>query len=115
MLTNTLSKALLASIAAGVATFATVPAQAETSRPQSVLVSYADLDLKSENGVSRLKKRIAFAAETVCGPADMLNYQSRMATAACEADAIAGANRGMVEVLADASAATGGGIRVARK
>lgn len=114
MLTNTLTKALLAATTAGVASLATVPAHAETSQPQSVLVSYADLDLKSENGQARLKKRIAFAAETVCGPADMLNYQSRMATAACESDAIASANRGMVEVFANADS-VGGAIRVARK
>lgn len=115
MLTRNLTKALLASITAGVATLAVAPAHAETSRPQSVMVSYADLDLKSDNGQARLKKRIAFAAETVCGPADMLNYQSRMATAACEGDAIASANRGLVEVLAENGDSVGGAIRVARK
>lgn len=109
-----ISKALLASTIAGLATFAMTPVHAETTSPRSMLVSYADLDLKSDSGQARLKKRIAFAAETVCGPADTFNYQSRMATAACETDAIASANRGMVEVFADASAG-GGSIRVSRK
>ena len=106
-----ISKALLASAAAGLATLAMAPVHAETTSPRSVLVSYADLDLKSDHG---LKKRIAFAAETVCGPADRFNYPSRMATAACEQDAVASANRGLVEVYADASAG-GGSIRVSRE
>ena len=108
MLTRTVSKALLASVAAGLVTFAMAPAHAEIGAPRSVVVRYSDLDLTSENGQARLHKRIAFAAETVCGPADMLNYQSRYATAACENDAIARANRGMVQVFAQA----GGTIRV---
>ena len=115
MFTRTLSKALLASLTAGAATFAMIPAaHAETSKARFVTVSYADLDLNTDTGKTRLEKRIAFAAETVCGPADTFNYQSRMATAACESDAIASANRGLVEVFADASAG-GGSIRVSRK
>lgn len=110
MFTRTISKALLASVAAGVATFAMAPLHAEMGAPRSVLVSYSDLDLKTEAGLGRLNKRIAFAAETVCGPADMLSYQSRQAIAACEGDAIANANRGLVQVFADAGNGT---IRVA--
>jgi UrcA family protein len=109
-----ITKALLASTVAGLATFAMAPVHAETTSPRSMLVSYADLDLKSDAGQTKLKKRIAYAAETVCGPADTFNYQSRKATAACESDAIATANRGLVEVYADASAG-GGAIRVSRK
>ncbi|HYZ47279.1 MAG TPA: UrcA family protein [Sphingomonas sp.] len=102
MFTRTAAKALLASVAAGLVTFAAIPAHAEIGAPRSVLVRYSDLDLTSETGKARLNKRIAFAAETVCGPADMLSYQSRMATAACQSDAIASANRGLVEVFAQA-------------
>lgn len=109
-----ISKALLASTIAGLATFAMTPVHAEISGPRSVLVSYADLNLKSDAGRARLERRIAFAAESVCGPADNRSYQSRMAIAACEADAIANATRGMVEVFAD-SGAGGGTIRVSVK
>ena len=108
MLTH-LSRALLASVTAGLVTFAISPAQAELNAPRSVVVRYSDLDLKSDAGRSRLNKRIAFAAETVCGHADDLSYYSRMSTAACEDRAIANASRGLVEVFANAE----GTIRVA--
>ena len=108
MLTH-LSRALLASVTAGLVTFAISPAQAELNAPRSVVVRYSDLDLKSHAGRSRLNKRIAFAADTVCGHADDLSYYSRMSTAACEDRAIANASRGLVEVFANAE----GTIRVA--
>jgi UrcA family protein len=102
MFTRTASKALLASVAAGLATFAVAPAQAEINAPRSVAVPFTDLDLKTEVGQSRLKKRIAFAAEIVCGPVDTLSYHSRQAVGACRTGAIDSASRGMVEVFADA-------------
>lgn len=111
MLTRNISRALLASIAAGLATFAMVPAHAELGAPRSVVVSFADLDLGSEAGQARLDRRIAYAAETVCGPVDMMNYQSRQALAACETDAITRAKGGMVQVFAQA----GNSIRVAAR
>lgn len=104
-----ISKALLASVTAGLVTFALSPAQAQMSAPRSVLVRYSDLDLKSDAGRTRLNKRIAFAAGTVCGPADTLSYDSRHNVAACEDRAIANASRGLVEVYASAE----GTIRVA--
>ena len=107
MFSRTITRALVASAAAGVATFSLTPAHAEIGAPRSVVVHYTDLDLTSEAGMSRLNKRIAFAAETVCGPADTLSYQSRMAIAACETDAITRANRGMVQVFAQARGAKG--------
>jgi UrcA family protein len=109
MFTRTVSKALLASAAAGLVTFAVAPAHAEIGAPRSMLVRYSDLDLQSDAGKTRLQKRIAFAAETVCGPADGLSYFSRQATAACEENAIANASRGMVQVFAQAG---GGTLRV---
>ena len=110
MFTRTASKALLASVAAGLVTFALTPAHAEIGAPRSMLVRYSDLDLQTASGKTRLQKRIAFAAETVCGPADGLSYFSRQATAACETNAISNASRGMVEVFAQAGNGT---IRVA--
>lgn len=109
MFTRFIPKALLASAAAGLATFALTPAQAELGAPRSVIVSYADLDLSSDSGRNQLKRRVAFAAETVCGPADRLSYHSKKAVGACQDNAIANASRGMVEVFANAK----GTIRVA--
>jgi len=109
MFARHISKALLASVAAGLVTFAISPAQAEMNAPRSVVVHYNDLDLKSDGGRATLNKRIAFAAGTVCGPADQLNYDSRRGVAACEERAIANASRGLVEVYASAE----GTIRVA--
>ena len=109
MFTLTASKALMASIAAGFVTFAVAPAHAELGAPRSVAVSFNDLDLKSDAGQARLTKRIAFAAETVCGPVDKLSYFSRRAVDACQDFAISNAKRTMVEVFAQA----GTTIRVA--
>ncbi|NNM78247.1 UrcA family protein [Sphingomonas sp. ID1715] len=109
MFTRFVPKALLASLAAGVATFAFAPAHAELGAPRSVAVSYADLDLKSDGGKAQLKKRIAFAAEIVCGPADNFSYFSKKSVAGCQDRAISNASRGMVEVFANAEST----IRVA--
>lgn len=111
MFTRTISKALLASVAAGLVTFAVAPAGAELGAPRSVAVSYTDLDLSSSYGKGILKKRIAFAAQTVCGPVDRLSYYSVKSVAACEENAIANATRGMVEVFAE----RGSTIRVSAK
>ncbi len=109
MFTRTVSKALLASAAAGLVTFAVAPAHAELNVPRSVAVPFGDLDLKTDVGQKRLMKRIAYAAETVCGPADTLSYHSRRLVAECRGETIASANQGLVEVFAQA----GTTIRVA--
>ena len=111
MFTRHISKALLASVTAAIATFAMSPAQAELDAPRTAIVRYNDLDLHSDAGRATLNKRIAYAAGTVCGPADQLNYDSRRGVAACEERAIANASRGLVEVYA--SADNKGSIRVA--
>ena len=109
MFNRFISKAVLASAVAGFATFALTPAHAELGTPRSVAVPYADLDLKSDNGRDQLKRRVAYAAETVCGPADQFSYYSKKSVGACQDRAIANASRGMVEVFATAE----GTIRVA--
>ena len=109
MFTRFASKALLASAAAALATFAVAPAHAELGAPRSVAVSFADLDLKTESGQKQLRKRVNFAAEVVCGPADTLSYHSKKSVGACQDNAISNASRAMVEVIAQA----GSTIRVA--
>lgn len=109
MTTRFTAKALLASVAAGLVTFTVAPASAELGVPRSVAVGYTDLDLKTPGGQDQLKRRIAYAAQTVCGPADTLSFASKKSVGACQTRAIANASRVMVEVFADA----GSTIRVA--
>jgi UrcA family protein len=109
MFTRFAAKPLLASAVAAAATFAVAPAHAELGAPRSVAVPYTDLDLKTETGQNQLRKRIAFAAEVVCGPADTMNYFSKKSVAACQDRAIANAGRAMVQVFANAEST----IRVA--
>ena len=87
-----------------------VPTVAQAQDAKSVTVSYADLDLATDNGQYRLGRRIAFAAETVCDLGEA-NYQLKLAqaTKACRVDSVAsvqpaylaaidGARRGTVTV-----------------
>jgi UrcA family protein len=109
MFTRHISKALLASVAAGLVTFAMTPAQAQLSEQRSVRVSFADLNLKSDAGREHLARRISNAADQVCGSADIRDFNGSEAVKLCRNDAIATANRGLVEVFAQA----GNSIRVA--
>lgn len=93
------ARALIASVAAGVATLALSPARAESDLPRSVAVSFADLNLKSDAGKARLERRIALAAATVCGPVDRLSMSDRRTNDDCRSRAIANAGRAMVEVV----------------
>lgn len=111
MVTYLVSRVLLASATAGLVTLAMAPARAEIGAPRSMVVHFGDLNLSSDSGRATLGRRIAFAAETVCGPVDSLSYFSRKAELACEDNAIANANRGLVQVFARA----GTSVRVAAR
>jgi UrcA family protein len=111
MFTRTISKALLASAAAGFLTFALSPAQAQSEEPRSVKVQFGDLNLKSDAGKERLSRRIAIAARTVCGPLEIRDLAASQQVFACRDDAIATANRGLVQVFANA----GNSVRVAAR
>jgi len=99
--------ALAALLAASALVAPTVGQAAETN---SVRVSYADLNLTSDFGRNSLQNRIAFAAETVCGPADLLREPFTQKVRECRTATIAdvqpayqaavnSARRGTVEVL----------------
>jgi|SRR5215210_3155839 len=87
-----------------------VPTVAQAQDAKSVTVSYADLDLATQDGEYRLGRRIAFAAETVCDLGEV-KYQLQLAqaTRVCRTDTLAsvqpaflaaldGARRGTVTV-----------------
>ena len=70
-------------------TFAMVdPALTET---QMLDVRYDDLNLASARGVATLDRRIARAADTVCGTADIRDLNGSRMVKACKASAILGA------------------------
>lgn len=65
--------AATAAVAASLVTLAigTAPARAETV---NVAVRYADLDLSTARGTATLNRRIALAADTICGPSSRVNH-----------------------------------------
>ena len=67
------------------ALLASVPAIAGA---KSVKVSYADLNLASMHGKAAFDRRIAAAAQRVCGPASQLNLVMHAATNRCVAATI---------------------------
>ena len=67
--------AATAAVAASFATLAigTAPAYAQTAETVDVAVRYGDLDLSTAKGAATLDRRIARAAETICGPSSRIN------------------------------------------
>lgn len=65
--------AATAAVAASLVTLAvgTAPALAETV---SIPVRYTDLDLSTASGTATLNRRIAIAADRICGPKSMMNH-----------------------------------------
>ena len=87
-----------------------VPTASQAATSHSVRVSYADLNLASDNGRGILERRMSFAAKTVCEIEDSRDLALASATRLCRNDAIesgrpafeaavAAARRGTVEVL----------------
>jgi UrcA family protein len=68
-----------------------VPTVSRGAEPNSVRVSYADLNLASDAGASILSKRIVGAARVVCEIEDSRELPLAKATNACRNQAIAGA------------------------
>jgi UrcA family protein len=107
-------KTLPALAALAAATALVIPTVSHAEDTHSVRVSYADLNLGTNFGQTKLQRRIAFAAETVCDTADARDFNFLRAVKTCRTAAIADAQpaylaavaksrRGTVEVL-DAAA-----------
>ena len=79
-----------------------VPTVSQAAQPNSVRVSYADLNLASESGAVVLEKRIAAAARTVCEIEDSRELELARATQLCRHDAYAGAQPAFRAALAAA-------------
>lgn len=103
-------KTLPALAALAVAAVVLTPTVGQAAERESVRVSYADLNLATDIGKTRLQRRIAFAASAVCDTTDGLDLNLARAVGECRqgaitdaqpavAAAIAKARRGTVEVL----------------
>jgi UrcA family protein len=78
-----------AAVAAGLLTLGLAAAPAVAQPVETVLVSYADLDLASQIGRQRLDRRIAYAAEQVCGGYSPVELRWAAAVRACQFETIA--------------------------
>lgn len=79
-----------------------VPTVSQAAEPQSVSVSYADLNLASETGASILERRIGGAARIVCQIEDSRELDLAQATSVCRNQAIADAQPAFHAALAAA-------------
>ncbi len=68
------------------------------------IVQYGDLDLTGPEGVTRLERRIAAAARSMCPADDLRNLNALMGTKKCRDAAIASAERQTKVAIADARA-----------
>lgn len=99
------TKTIITAAAAALASIgAAAPAQAEDNNREyrSVTVSYADLNLNSEEGAKRLQYRITSAARKVCGPRPSRNLNQIMDYQQCFKIAASGGKKAMVTLLAQA-------------
>ncbi len=81
-------------------------AQPVSDGPQSLRVSYRDLDLTSREGQKALAGRVHAAAVRVCGPSPYFSdLASRDVYRECIRDALSGAQGQMREAIASASGA----------
>ncbi len=113
-------KAISALAAFAVAAALVVPTVTQAAEPNSVRVSYADLNLASRAGQQVLQGRIVWAARTVCQFEDSRDLALESATNLCRSDAIervqpayeaavAAARHGSVTVLGGAVLIVSGG------
>jgi UrcA family protein len=68
-----------------------VPTATQAATTNSERVSYADLNLASDQGRGTLERRVAFAAKMVCEIEDSRELALASATRLCRSDAIEGA------------------------
>ena len=84
-------KTLPALAALAVASALVVPTVSQAAEPRSAHVSYADLNLATNVGQTKLQRRIAYAASTVCEVSDGVDLKFARAVGECRIGAIADA------------------------
>jgi UrcA family protein len=96
-------KTISALAALAVASAVVLPTVSQAEEPNSVRVSFADLNLASGVGQHMLQRRISGAARTVCVIEDSRELALRSATNACRNDAVASARPAYEAAVADAT------------
>jgi UrcA family protein len=99
-------KTLPAAAALVVASALVMPTVSQAADPNSVRVSYADLNLATAFGQTKLERRIAYAAETVCDQADPLDLKFVRVVSECRSGAIADARPAYEAAVASARRGT---------
>jgi len=84
-------KTLPALAALAVASALIVPTVSQAAEATTARVSYADLNLATDFGQSKLQRRIAFAAASVCEISDGIDLKFARAVGECRSGAIADA------------------------
>ena len=84
-------KTLPALAALAMASALVFPTVSNAAEKTSVRVSYADLNLATERGRTKLTHRVAFAARQVCDTASPLDLKFEREVAGCRTGAIAAA------------------------
>jgi UrcA family protein len=105
-----MNPARLAVAAAALATLSSAAFAAEPSRS----VRYADLNLTSAEGRAQLDRRIAAAAEALCGFAVSADLAGQSDVARCRAATVAGVTSQRATILTSA-AMQGGAIRLSAR
>jgi UrcA family protein len=96
-------KTLSALAALAVASALVAPTVSQAEEPNSVRVSFADLNLASDVGQQTLQRRIIGAARTVCVIEDSRELALASATNACRHDAAASARPAYEAAVASAT------------
>jgi len=100
------SPALAGIAALAVAAVLVVPTVSQAAETNSMVVSYADLNLASEAGTQVLQRRITSAAETLCGYQETRQFALVTATKGCRKDAIEGSRTAYEAAVASAKHGT---------
>jgi UrcA family protein len=95
-------KAIPAFAALVTATVFVLPTVSQAAGSNSVRVSYADLNLASDDGANALEHRITYAARVVCEFEDSRQISVATATNLCRSDAVQRARPAFEEAVAAA-------------
>jgi UrcA family protein len=96
-------KTICALAALAIASALVAPTVSQAEEPNSVRVSFADLNLASDSGQRTLQRRITGAARTVCVIEDSRELGLSRATNDCRNDAIASARPAYEAAVASAT------------
>jgi UrcA family protein len=95
-------KTIPALAALAISTALVVPTVSHAAERDSVRVSYADLNLRTDFGQSKLQRRVAHAATLVCDTAAPLDLNFEREVAGCRSGAISAAQPAILAAIGKA-------------